>query len=447
MTSAKTTKVRFAPSPTGYLHVGNARVALVNWLFAKRDGGRFLLRIDDTDRARSKPEYDEAIREDMAWLGLAWDELVRQSDRDARYHAATEALKAAGRLYACYETPDELDAMRKLRLAHKLPPVYDRAALKLTDADRAKLESEGRKPHWRFLLNDGKVNWTDLVHGAAGFETKHLSDPVLVREDGALLYTLTSVVDDIDTAITQVIRGDDHMTNTAVQIQLFEALGAAAPQFAHLPLMTGAKGEGLSKREGALSLRDLRAEGVEPMAVCALLAALGTSDAVAPHASLNDLVAGFDWSKFGRASPKFDKADLDRLNAQYVHGMSFAEAKAHAGVEMDEAFWLAVRGNLTKASDAAEWWSVCREPLAPIAMAENGDFLKAAADALPDVIDSETWPAWTKALAAATDRKGKALFQPLRLALTGREHGPEMKNLLPLIGPARAKARLLGKTA
>lgn len=439
--------VRFAPSPTGYLHVGNARVALVNWLFARHMQGKFILRIDDTDRARSKPEYDEAIREDLTWLGLAWDDMQRQSDRDARYHAAMATLKAAGRLYPAYETPEELDTARKMRLARKLPPVYGRAALALTEADRAKLEAEGRKPHWRFKLEDAKVAWTDLAHGAAGFETKHLSDPVLVREDGALLYTLTSVVDDIDMAVTHVIRGDDHMTNTAVQIQLFEALGGQAPTFAHLSLMTGAKGEGLSKREGALSLRDLRAEGIEPMAVNSLLAALGTSDAVAMHKSLDELAAAFDWVKFGRASPKFDKADLDRLNAQFVHAMSFDEAKAHVCVAMDEPFWLAVRGNLTKPSDAAEWWSVCREPLAPVVQDGDADFLKAAAESLPEAIDTETWPVWTKALAAATERKGKALFQPLRLALTGREHGPEMKNLLPLIGPARAKARLLGKTA
>ncbi|MFN4281138.1 MAG: glutamate--tRNA ligase [Alphaproteobacteria bacterium] len=440
-------KVRFAPSPTGYLHVGNARIALANWLFARHEKGAFLLRIDDTDRARSKPEYDDAIREDLAWLGLAWDELARQSDRDARYHEAIARLKAAGRLYPAYETPEELDMARKLRLARKLPPVYDRAALKLSDADRAQLESEGRKPHWRFKLADAKVAWDDLAHGPAGFETRHLSDPVLVREDGALLYTLTSVVDDIDFAITHVIRGDDHMTNTAVQIQLFEALGAQAPRFAHLPLMTGAKGEGLSKRDGALSLRDLRAEGVAPMAVNSLLAALGTSDAVTLRGSLDELAANFSWSKFGRASPKFDKADLDRLNAQVVHALGFAEAKAQIGVPMDEAFWLAVRPNLSKAAEAAEWWAVCREPLAPVAQAEDGDFLKAAAESLPDAIDGETWPAWTKALAAATGRKGKGLFMPLRLALTGREHGPEMKNLLPLIGPARAKARLLGQTA
>lgn len=442
-----TVTVRFAPSPTGYLHVGNARVALVNWLFARHERGKFILRIDDTDRARSKPEYDAAIREDLTWLGLTWDDLQRQSDRDARYHAAMATLKASGRLYPAYETPEELDTARKLRLARKLPPVYGRAALALTDADRAKLEAEGRKSHWRFKLEDAKVAWTDLAHGPAGFETKHLSDPVLVREDGALLYTLTSVVDDIDMDVTHVIRGDDHMTNTAVQIQLFEALGGKVPSFAHLPLMTGAKGEGLSKREGALSLRDMRAEGIEPMAVNSLLAALGTSDAVAMHVKLDDLVAAFDWAKFGRASPKFDKADLDRLNAQFIHAMPFGEAKAHVNVAMDEAFWLAVRGNLTKPSDAAEWWSVCREPLAPVVQDGDSDFLKAAAESLPDAIDTETWPAWTKALAAATSRKGKALFQPLRLALTGREHGPEMKNLLPLIGPARAKARLLGKTA
>ena len=449
-----TVTVRFAPSPTGLLHVGNARVALINWLFARSEalagrGGRFVLRIDDTDRARSTPEFDAAIREDLSWLGLSWDELVRQSDRTARYEQAMADLRAAGRLYPCYETAEELDARRKRQLARKLPPVYDRSALKLTDDERRQLEAEGLKPHWRFLLNEGTVAWRDLVHGDCAYETRHLSDPVLVREDGTLLYTLPSVVDDIDLAISHVIRGDDHLTNTAVQIQLFEALGATAPTFAHLPLMTDISGAGLSKRLGSLSLGDLRRQGIDAMALNSLLALLGTSHAVTPHLALDDLASEFDWRTFNRAPPKFDPKELDSLNAKLLHVMPFETARARLaplGLEdLDPAFWEALRPNLSHLDELADWWRICRFPLAPVV--EDAAFLAQAAAELPDTIDGETWPRWTKRLGELTGRKGKALYHPLRLALTAREHGPEMKNLLPLIGAARAKARLLGKTA
>jgi glutamyl-tRNA synthetase len=447
--------VRFAPSPTGLLHVGNARVALINWLFVRREtvegrNGRFVLRIDDTDRARSTAEFDAAIQEDLTWLGLAWDVMVRQSDRDALYKQAITKLKAAGRLYPAYESAEELEAKRKRQLARKLPPVYDRSALKLTDEDKRTLEAEGIKPHWRFLLNEGTVAWRDLVHGDAAYETHHLSDPVLVRGVGTLLYTLPSVVDDIDLGITHVIRGDDHMTNTAVQIQIFEALGATPPTFAHLPLMTDISGAGLSKRLGSLSLRDLRGQGIEAMALNSLLAAMGTSDVVAPHTSLDDLARAFAWEKFGRAPPKFDAKELETLNAKMLHGLSFAEAKPRLAAlglnEVDEAFWTALRPNLSHFAEIADWWQVCRAALAPVI--QEPEFLAEAAAALPEgPLDMETWPRWTRQLSEATGRKGKALYQPLRLALTGREHGPEMKNLLPLIGAARAKARLSGKTA
>lgn len=447
--------VRFAPSPTGLLHVGNARVALVNWLFARHEKlagreGRFVLRIDDTDRARSTAEFDAAIQEDLTWLGLSWDHLVRQSGRNALYEQAIETLKAAGRLYPAYETAQELDAKRKRQLARKLPPVYDRAALKLTDEDRRKLEAEGLRPHWRFLLNEGTVAWRDLVHGDCAYETRHLSDPVLVREDGTLLYTLPSVVDDIDLGISHVIRGDDHLTNTAVQIQLFEALGAAPPTFAHLPLMTDISGAGLSKRLGSLSLRDLRAQGIEPMALNSLLALLGTSETIATHGSLYELAQTFDWSKFNRAPPKFDPKELESLNAKLLHTMPFVVAQPRLkemGLgDLDEAFWDALRPNLSHLGELADWWKVCRAPLTPVV--EDADFLTQAAAELPEgAFDTETWPRWTKRLSELTGRKGKALYHPLRLALTAREHGPEMKNLLPLIGAARAKARLSGKTA
>lgn len=439
--------VRFAPSPTGLLHVGNARVALLNRLFAKAGGGTFILRLDDTDLERSKPEYAEAIQDDLRRLGLTWDRLERQSARLEAYAAAAGRLKAMGRLYPCYETPDELDLRRKVQLGRGLPPVYDRAALKLSDDEKAKLEAEGRRPHWRFRLEHDEVRWEDCVRGPSHYHGANLSDPVLVRADGTFLYTLPSVVDDIEMGVTHVIRGEDHVTNTAPQIQLFRALGAEPPAFAHLPLLTGAAGEGLSKRLGSGSLRELWATGIHPMALNSLLAKLGTSDPIEVRHTLAELEAEFDWAKFSRATPKFDEAELDRLDARLMHTASFDEVRARLGIDgADEAFWLAVRGNLNHVSEAAQWWAVCREAIAPVI--EDESFTRAAAELLPpEPWDHATWGAWCEAVKQATGRKGKALFHPLRLALTGRENGPELKSLLPLIGRERALARLLGRAA
>jgi glutamyl-tRNA synthetase len=439
--------VRFAPSPTGLLHVGNARVALLNRLFAKAGGGVFILRLDDTDLDRSRPEFAEAILDDLRWLGLDWDRLERQSARLERYAAAAARLKDSGRLYACYETPDELDLRRKVQLGRGLPPVYDRAALKLAPDEIARLEAEGRKPHWRFRLDLDDVRWEDCVRGPSHYHGGNLSDPVLIRGDGSFLYTLPSVVDDIEFGVTHVIRGEDHVTNTAPQIQLFQALGAVPPAFAHLPLLTGAGGEGLSKRLGSGSLRDLRATGIHPMALNSLLAKLGTSDAIDIRHGLAELEAEFAWDKFGRGTPKFDEAELERLDAKLMHTASFAEVRDRLGINgADEGFWLAVRGNLSHLTEAGTWWAICRQELSPVI--EDGDFTKAAADLLPEgAWDQATWGVWTEAVKQATGRKGKALFHPLRLALTGRENGPELKTLLPLIGRDRAKARLMGKNA
>lgn len=439
--------VRFAPSPTGLLHVGNARVALLNWLFAKGAGGSFILRLDDTDLERSKEEYADAIRDDLTWMGLSWDRLERQSARLEKYAAAAEALKASGRLYPCYETPDELELRRKVQLGRGLPPVYDRAALKLTPEDVARYEAEGRRPHWRFKLDHDDVRWNDCVRGQSHYHGANLSDPVLIRADGSFLYTLPSVVDDIEFAVTHVLRGEDHVTNTAPQIQLFRALGAEPPAFAHLPLLTGASGEGLSKRLGSGSLRDLRATGIHPLALASLLAKLGTSDAIDIRHSLAELAAEFDWHKFSRGTPKFDSAELERLDARLMHSATFAEVKDRLGIPgADEEFWLAVRGNLNHLDDAALWWAICRQDLAPVI--EDAAFSEAAAALLPPAPwDATTWGTWTDAVKQQTGRKGKALFHPLRLALTGRENGPELKTLLPLIGPGRAKARLMGETA
>jgi glutamyl-tRNA synthetase len=441
--------VRFAPSPTGRIHAGNIRTALLNFLFARRTGGRLILRLDDTDRERSTEEFARGIEEDLHWLGIDWVDKVRQSDRFDRYAEAVERLKAAGRLYPAYETPDELELKRKRQLARGKPPVYDRAALKLTAEELAKLEAEGRKPHWRFKLEQRDVVWDDLVRGRQHVDAASLSDPVLVREDGSYLYTLPSVVDDIDLGISQVIRGEDHVANTAPQIQLFEALGAEPPAFGHHSLLVGADGQALSKRDRSLAIEGLRAEGIEPLAVASYVAMLGTSDAVAPHASLDDLVPGFDFSKLSRAPARFDPHELRLLNAKLLHMLPFgmvADRLRAMGVAGGEAFWEAIKGNLAVLADAKTWWQVVQGPLEPVIA--DTVLCAAAAGLLPaEPWDDTTWPAWSAAVKQATGAKGKALFQPLRLALTGREHGPELKLLLPMIGRVRAAARLEGRRA
>ena len=434
--------VRFAPSPTGLLHVGNIRAALFNWLFARRHGGVFVLRLDDTDRARSKPEYEAAIERDLAWLGLGWDRKERQSDRLAHYDAARDRLIASGRLYPCYETPEELEFKRKRLLAQGRPPVYDRAALRLAADQRARLEGEGRRPHWRFKLASADVRWDDLVRGPQHVDEASQSDPVLVRADGSYLYSFTSVVDDIGLAITHVIRGEDHVTNTGAQIQMFEALGAAVPVFAHLSLLVDAAGGGLSKRTGALSIGALRERGIEALAVDALLARIGTADPVEPMASLDPLIASVDFARVGRAAARFSEEELAHLSARTLHALPYADVRDRLGAEVGEALWLAIRGNLATLVDAGDWVEVVQGSIAP--KIEDAAFLADAAGKLPpEPWDETTWKAWTSGLG----RKGKALFHPLRLALTARENGPEMARLLPLIGRSKAEARLRGQTA
>jgi glutamyl-tRNA synthetase len=443
------TTVRFAPSPTGRLHAGNIRTALFNFLFARKTGGSFILRLDDTDTERSTREFARGIEEDLRWLGIEWTKEVRQSERFALYAAAVEQLKASGRLYPAYETPEELEVKRKRQLARGKPPVYDRAALKLTAEERGKLEEEGRKPHWRFLLEQRDVVWDDLVRGRQHVDAASLSDPVLVRADGTYLYTLPSVVDDIDLGITHVIRGEDHVANTAPQIQLFEALGAKSPAFGHHNLLVSADGQALSKRDRSLAIEGLRAEGIEPLAVVSYAAVLGTSDPIAPHASLDEIVPGFDFAKLSRAPARFDPHELRLLNAKLLHMLPFnavADRLRAMGVAGGDEFWEAVRGNLAVLADAKIWWEVVSGQLQPVI--EDAKLCREAAALLPlEPWDGETWSAWSSAVKQATGAKGKALFAPLRLALTGREHGPELKQLLPLIGRTRAAARLEGKKA
>jgi glutamyl-tRNA synthetase len=441
--------VRFAPSPTGLIHIGNARVALLNALFARREGGTFVLRYDDTDLARSKQEYADAIAEDLAWLGTVPDVVVRQSDRFPLYDDVARRLRESGRLYPAYETAEELEFRRKRQLARGLPPIYDRAALKLTDEERQRLEAEGRKPHWRFRLEPKQVAWTDMIRGECHVDCASLSDPVLVREDGTYLYTLPSVADDIDLKITHVIRGEDHVTNTAVQIQMFEALGAPLPVFAHHNLLTTASGEGLSKRLGHLSLRGLREAGLEPQAVASLAVLVGSAEAVRAVPSVDELARLVDFAHISRAPAKFDEHELEQLNARLVHEMSYEAVRERLEamkVGGGEAFWLAVRTNLVKVADASQWWQVVEGPVTPVI--EDPAFMVRAAAALPAApFDQTTWKAWTEAVKAETGAKGKALFMPLRRALTGLDHGPELAALLPLIGRERAFARLKGETA
>lgn len=462
-----TIRVRFAPSPTGLLHIGNARAALINWLFMRHHalrGGEahFLLRQDDTDLERSKDEYALAIHQDLAWLGITHDSFVKQSDRFDRYNEVKDLLIASGRLYPCYETPEELDFKRKRQMARGEPPLYDRGSLSLTEAQKASYEQEGRPPHWRFLLQPKEIIWPDLVRGTTEFHGNRLSDPVLVRGDGAFLYTITSVIDDIDFNITHIIRGEDHVTNTAVQIQLFEALWdilKCKPHhltFAHTTLLLDTDGSPLSKRLGSLSLEKLRQDEIEPMAINSLLARLGTSKPIEPTLTLDELAADFDLSSFSRTPPHFNCTDLENLSHKIYQIMPY-DAIEHRLELLDrddvfkgtdskltsEELWLLVRGNIDKLSDIMEWEKVCFGNISPII--SDITYIKTALELLPKgTWDDQTWAHWTNSIKEKTGRKGKELFMPLRQALTGFEHGPEMKQLLLLIGPERAIKRLGG---
>lgn len=443
-------KVRFAPSPTGFLHAGNARTAIITWLFARKTGGHFLLRIDDTDRERSKDEYEQAIEDGLTWLGLDWDEKANQKDRMGRYDEVIEQLKKDGRLYDCYETPEELGLKRKTQLSRGVPPTYDRAGLDLTEEQKAAYQAEGRKPHWRFKLNHEPIVWNDHIRGEVKFEGQDLSDPVVLREDGSPLYHLCSVIDDIDFGITHVVRGEDHVSNTATHVQMFEAIAGKAPEFAHLSLIADAEGGKLSKRLGALSVKAIKEEeGLEPMAVVSLMARLGTSDPIEAFADMKPLIDNFDFSKFSRNPPKFDTDELLRLNAKILHETSYTDIQTRLtemGLnEMDEGFWNAVRPNLEKLEDIKEWWQVANGPVTPIIANDDKPFAAQAADLLPPPPwNEETWNIWINSIKENTDRKGKNLFMPLRQALTGMDHGPELPSLLPLLGPEKVKQRLSG---
>ncbi|MEL6913749.1 MAG: glutamate--tRNA ligase [Pseudomonadota bacterium] len=437
------TTTRFAPSPTGYLHIGNLRPALMNYLIARREGGTFILRIDDTDPERSKQEFVDAIQRDLEWLGIGWDRIEYQSKRLDLYAEAADKMRGMARLYEAFETPTELDLKRKKQLNMGKPPVYDRSALTLGEAEKDALRAE-RAGHWRFKLDWERIEWADGILGDLSIDAASVSDPVLIRGDGQVLYTLASVVDDTDMGITHVVRGSDHVTNTATQIQMIRALGHEPPAFAHHSLLTGPQGEALSKRLGTLALRDLREAGVEPPALLSLMARLGSSDPVELRTSLGELAEGFDLTKFGSAPTKFDEGDLYPLTARYLHDQPFSAVAsdiAAAGVPADlaEPFWDAIRENITTRKDLADWWAMLRDGAEPLIEDEDRAFIAEAMTLLPDERGPETWSAWTAEVKEKTGRKGKGLFQPLRKALTGQTHGPDMAAFLPLMQVIRAK--------
>jgi len=439
-----TVVTRFAPSPTGFIHVGNLRTALMNWMIARKSGGTFILRLDDTDQERSKQEYVDALKEDLEWLGLTWDREERQSSRLERYAEAAQDLRGKGKFYECFESPVELDLKRKKQLNMGKPPVYDRAALKLSDEEKTKLRDE-RGGYWRFELDQERIEWTDGILGPISIDAASVSDPVLIRQDGQVLYTFASSVDDIDMGVTFIVRGADHVTNTATQIQIMQAMGGTPPSFAHHSLLTGPQGEALSKRLGVLSLRDLREQGVQPMALLSLMARLGSSKPVELMHSHDELIAGFDIGSFGAAPTKFDAADLFPLTKQWVQGLPFADVQdriAHLGVPADqaEAFWRVAKENITVLDDLNGWWDLFQNGAEPQIEPEDAGFVREALALLPDApFTATTWSEWTARVKEATGRKGKGLFMPLRKALTGQAHGPDMGDVMPLLQRVRAK--------
>ncbi len=442
-------RVRFAPSPTGYLHIGNARAALINYLYSLRNGGEFILRIDDTDLERSKPEYEQAIFEDLAWLGIKHNNTFKQSSRFDRYKEVRDKLIESGRLYPCYETPEELDYKRKRQLGKGQPPIYDRAALNLTEAEVAAFKTEGRTPHWRFKLDHTPIVWDDKIRGPVKFDGAQLSDPVLIRADGIFLYSLCSVIDDIDYKITHIIRGEDHVTNTATQIQLFKAVNGEKDYpltFAHTSLLMDEDGDKLSKRLGSLSLGQMRDSGIEPMAIACLLAKLGTSLPVEPFLTMEELSAPFDLSIFSRTPPRFSEKELWALNHKLYHLMPFSQMQQHLNLagfgNFSENHWRAVHDNIEKLSDLKPWQDIFFGKI--VGTCQDHDFLKTAMSLLPEEPwDENTWATWTQNVKEKTGRKGKELFMPLRQALTAMDHGPEMKVLLPLIGRQVVLMRLM----
>lgn len=443
-------KTRFAPSPTGMLHIGNVRTALINWLFARSNNGIFMLRMDDTDILRSKTEYEEAIKEDLHWLGLGWDEFARQSERLTRYEEVKNNFIASGRLYPCFESQNDLDMKRKLLLSRGLPPIYDREGLKLTKEQQEEFLAQGHKPHYRFLLEDGLIEWDDQIRGKIQFQSKNLSDPIVIREDGSMTYILCSAVDDVDFGITHILRGEDHITNTAIGIQITKALGKVPPIIGHTSLLKS-KTDKISKRVGGFDIRSLREQFIEPMAIKSLLAKMGSSDSIEAVSNINELLEEFKLSKFSLSAVNYDFDELLQLNHKLISNFSYERIKPQLvdlKIDIDEDFWLSVRGNLNTVNELVEWWNICNKNIPSNISSESEDFLQIACTLLPEgEWNSSTWDLWVSQIKEKTGRSGKSLFMPLRLALTGKESGPELKVLLPLIGRQKVEKRLHGENA
>lgn len=439
---------RFAPSPTGFLHVGNMRTAIISWLHARSHGGKFILRIDDTDVSRSRSEYEDEIIEDLKWIGIQWDNMVRQSDRFEKYEIAKQKLIASGRLYKCFETNEELDLKRKVLIGRGLPPIYDRQALKLTAEEIAKFESQGRRPHWRFKLDhSSEISWVDGVRQKITFQPDKLSDPILIRENGTLTYSLASVVDDIDLKITDIIRGEDHISNSAIHIQIFEALGAKPPIFSHVSLLK-TKDAGMSKREGGFEIQKLREKGVLPLPLMSYLSTLGSSEDLQQEHSMKNIINNFAISKFGKALCNYHEDDVIKVNQQYIHSMKYEEVKPmldELDIKIDQHFWYAIHGNINTLYEIQDWVRICQDEVEPII--EDEDYCNQIKDLLPEDLDADSWNAWITAIKARTKRKGGTLFMPIRLALTGKSEGPELKAMLRHIGREKIIARLSGKRA
>lgn len=439
-----TIKTRFAPSPTGFIHVGNTRTALICYLMAKSRNGEFMLRMDDTDTERSKEEYVEQIQKDLKWLGINWDIFSRQSERSARYEEIKQKLIAEGKLYACYETPQEIEIKRKMLLNQGKPPIYDRQGLKLSNEQKQEFEKQGRKPHWRFKLDeDKKIAWQDIIKGEISFDAKNLSDPVLIRENGMPTYMLPSAIDDVDFNITHVVRGEDHVSNTAIQIQLFDAIGGKAPQFAHHSLMKTKNGK-ISKRDGGFDIKTLKENNIEAATITSFLAYLGTSKPIEPCVEIEKLIKDFDLSIFSKAAAIYDEIELERLNPKvlrHYHYNQIKDRKSMEGINID--FWQSIHNNINKLSEVKLWNDICNKQIDPVIDEEDVEFLSDIAKILPDNNWSEnTWDEWINNIKKITDRKGKKLFMPIRKALTAIEHGPELKYILPLIGKEKTLNRL-----
>ncbi len=446
-----TTFCRFAPSPTGFLHVGNIRAAIINFLYAKKTSGKFMLRLDDTDVERTKDEYRDMILTDMSWLGLEYSDFAKQSDRLEKYEAAKNLLIKSGRLYECYETPQELNLQRKSQVASGTAPLYNRQALNLTEEQKQNLRAQGLKPHYRFLLQDKLVGFDDKIKGRIEYQGLHFSDPVLVRDNGVPTYTFCSVVDDLEFAVTDIIRGEDHITNTAVQIQIFEGLidagfGGKIPHFAHLALVKALDGK-ISKREGGFDVKTLRAEGIEPFALISLLAQIGTSKSIEIHKNFEQLIANFDFSNFSKSSTNYDLDEVKNINQKLLQILDFKYVQARFKElnlgEINEDFWNIFKANIEILGEIDKWWKICKTDFRYENAQNDKEFLKAASELLPqDTKDAECWNKWLAEIKKNSQRKGKELFLPIRLALSGEVHGPELKHLINEIARDEILARL-----